>query len=110
MTIPAIPAISGLSGITSTTPLGPAAGTEPSSGAAASSGTGFASVLNKGIESLQSTQNTADSLAVQAATGDLTDISRYTVAATQASLATDLAATLRTKAVDSFNEIMGMQA
>ncbi len=56
------------------------------------------------------TQTNADNLAVKAATGDLTDISQYTIAATQASLVTQLASTLRTKGVDAFNQIMGMQA
>ena len=49
-------------------------------------------------------------LAVKAATGDLTDIHDYTIAATQASLMTELATTIRTKGVDAFNQIMGMQA
>jgi flagellar hook-basal body complex protein FliE len=59
---------------------------------------------------VQSSQDTADGLAVQAATGDLTDIHQYTIAATQASLMTELATTLRSKGIDAFNQIMGMQA
>ena len=38
------------------------------------------------LAGLQDTQNNANSLAVQAATGDLTDIHNYTIAATEASL------------------------
>lgn len=71
---------------------------------------GFASMLEKGINAVNSAQSKADNLAVQAATGDLTDIHDYTIAAAQAELVTQLATTIRTKGVDAFNQIMGMQA
>jgi flagellar hook-basal body complex protein FliE len=106
MTIPAIGAIASLPSLSSLTAAAPAAAPATT----ASSGTDFASVLSKGLDSLQASQTNADTLAVKAATGDLTDISQYTIAATQASLATQLASTLTTKAVDSFNQIMGLQA
>jgi len=67
-------------------------------------------MLDKGLNAVQSAQDKADGLAVQAATGDLTDIHQYTIAATQASLVTELATSLRTKGIDAFNQIMGMQA
>ena len=67
-------------------------------------------MLEKGLGAVQSAQDKADGLAVQAATGDLTDIHQYTIAATQASLLTELATTLRSKGIDAFNQIMGMQA
>ena len=67
-------------------------------------------MLNNGLQSLQSSQTNADSLAVQASTGDLSDIAQYTIAATQASLATQLATSLTSKGVEAFNQIMGMQA
>ena len=79
-------------------------------GASSSTGNDFASMLSKGLNAVQSAQSTADGLAVQAATGDLTDIHAYTIAATQASLVTELATAIRTKGVDAFNQIMGMQA
>jgi flagellar hook-basal body complex protein FliE len=103
MTIAAIPAISAISGIT------PSAATTATA-ATSSSGSDFASMLSNGLQSLQQTQSTADGLAVKASTGDLTDIAQYTIAATQASLATQLATSLTTKGVDAFNQIMGMQA
>jgi flagellar hook-basal body complex protein FliE len=103
MTIPAIGAVTGISQLT-------AAASTPSVATAGASGSDFASVLSKGLDSLQAAQSNADHLAVQAATGDLTDISQYTIAATQASLATQLASTLTTKGVEAFNQIMGMQA
>jgi flagellar hook-basal body complex protein FliE len=101
--LPAIGAIPGISQLTAAAATPPAA---PASGG----GTDFASILSKGLNSLQASQTNADTLAVKAATGDLTDISQYTIAATQASLATQLASTLSTKTVQAINEIMGLQA
>ena len=103
MTVPAIGALS------ATLPtVGVAGPSSPS--ATGSTGSDFAAMLEKGINAVQSAQDTADGLAVQAATGDLTDIHQYTIAATQASLITELATTLRSKGIDAFNQIMGMQA
>jgi flagellar hook-basal body complex protein FliE len=89
-----------------------AAGISTAAGAAgatsATSGAEFASALAHGLESLQATQSKADGLAVQAATGDLTDVHDYMIAATEASLATDLTVAVRNKAVEAFTEIMRM--
>ena len=106
MTVPAIGALS------ATLPtVGIAGPTSPSAtGSTGSTGSDFAAMLEKGLNAVQSSQDTADGLAVQAATGDLTDIHQYTIAATQASLITELATTLRSKGIDAFNQIMGMQA
>lgn len=90
-------------------PLSAAAPAQQAQGTTGTGGADFASILAKGVDSLQATQANADTLAVQAATGDLKDVHDYTIAATQAQLATDLAVTLRNKAVDAFNEIMRMQ-
>ena len=109
MSLPAIGAISAALPNFATTA---AAGIGPEGAGAVGTSTsqGFASMLEKGINAVQSAQSKADGLAVQAATGDLTDIHDYTIAATQASLVTQLATTIRTKGVDAFNQIMGMQA
>ena len=106
MTVPAIGALS------ATLPtVGVAGPTAPSAtGSTGSAGSDFAAMLQKGLNAVQTSQDTADGLAVQAATGDLTDIHQYTIAATQASLITELATTLRSKGIDAFNQIMGMQA
>jgi flagellar hook-basal body complex protein FliE len=109
MTIPAISALSAVLPTAATAPTA-ATGAASATGAGATNGGDFASVLGKGLDAVQSAQSKADSLAVQAATGDLTDIHDYTIAATQASLLTELASTLRTKGVDAINQIMGMQA
>ena len=60
------------------------------------------------IDSSQGTQSTADSLATQAATGDLKDVHDYMIASNEASLATEMVVTIKNKAVEAFNEIMRM--
>ena len=69
---------------------------------------GFAAVLASSIDQLQSTQKAADSLAAQAATGDLKDVHDYMIASTEAALATEMVVTIKNKAVEAFNEIMRM--
>jgi flagellar hook-basal body complex protein FliE len=104
-----IPSIGAINSVLSTLGAG-SAGAAPDAGVASGGGANFASLLSKGIGSVESAQNKADSLAIKAATGDLTDVHDYSIAATQASLATELATSLRTKGVEAFNQIMGMQA
>ena len=58
---------------------------------------------------LERVQDTSDQLAVKAATGDLNAIHDYTIAATEASVTTQLTVAVRNKAVEAFNEIMRMQ-
>jgi flagellar hook-basal body complex protein FliE len=90
-------------------PLGataPAAPVQP----AATSGADFATALGHGLDAVTGAQANADNLAVQAATGQLTDPAQLTIATTQATLMTQLASTLQSKAVTAFNTIMGMQA
>jgi flagellar hook-basal body complex protein FliE len=79
-------------------------------GASATSGADFAATLSRGVENLQTVQNKADDLAVQAATGTLADVHDYMIAATEASLTTQLTTALRNKALEAFNEIMRLQA
>lgn len=98
--------ISAITGISGTVPLAPPVTTAPTG---ASSGAGFAGVLG-GIDQLQQLQATASDLAVQAVTGQLDDVHDYTIAASQASLAVELTAAVRNKAVEAFNEIMRMPA
>jgi flagellar hook-basal body complex protein FliE len=95
--------ISAISAAVPTVSLPPAAG---SSGA----GTDFATQLGQGLDNLQALQTKADGLAVQAATGSLTDVHDYMIASTEASLATQLTVAVRNKALDAFNEIMRMQS
>jgi flagellar hook-basal body complex protein FliE len=69
----------------------------------------FANVLASGMEKLQGLQDKSDNLAVQAATGDLTDIHDYMIAASEATTATQFTVAMRDKAVGAFTEIMRMQ-
>ena len=105
-----IPSIGAISAALPTLPTLPTAASTATDGATGSAGGDFAGLLAKGLNAVQSAQDKADALAVQAATGDLTDIHDYTIAATQASLVTELATAIRTKGIDAFNQIMGMQA
>ena len=71
-------------------------------------GDGFAATLAAVFDKLASTQATADSLATQAATGDLKDVHDYMIASSEARLATEMVVTIKNKAVEAFNEIMRM--
>ena len=86
------------------------AGVETSgiAGAAGVAGPDFGQILSQGIENLQNVHDRADSLAVQAATGDLTAIHDYTITATEAAVATQLTTAVRNKALEAFQEIMRM--
>ena len=90
-----IGAVSGVAGATTGTP-------------AAQNADGFASILASSFDKLQGTQATADTLATQAATGDLKDVHDYMIASTEAKLATEMVVTIKNKAVEAFNEIMRM--
>lgn len=69
---------------------------------------GFGEVLAAQADRLDGLHNTADGLAVQAATGDLKDVHDYMIASSEASLATQTVVAIRNKAVEAFNEIMRM--
>lgn len=100
MSVPAIGAIPALS---------PLAGTSGTTATGAVGGTSFGTAMTDGLQQLQTVNDRADGLAVKAATGDLTDVHAYTIAATEASLATELTVAVRDKALAAFNQVMGMQ-
>jgi flagellar hook-basal body complex protein FliE len=104
VSIPAIGAVTAVAAPTLTPPVG------ATTSAAGGTGADFAAQLSRGLENLQGLQTKADDLAVQAATGKLTDVHDYMIASTEASLATQLTVAVRNKALDAFNEIMRMQA
>jgi flagellar hook-basal body complex protein FliE len=94
------------SGVGAATGVSP---TDATSAVGSTSGVDFGNLLLDGIDRLQGMQNKSDGLAVQAATGDESAIHDYTIAATEASTATQLAVTLRNQAIGAFNQIMQMQ-
>jgi flagellar hook-basal body complex protein FliE len=104
ISIPSFPTVPDLSGI------GAVGGTTATTGTAPVSAgdNGFADILTGAIENVQGAQSNADSLAVQAATGDLKDVHDYMIAAQEASLTTEMFVTLKNKAVEAFTEIMRM--
>lgn len=112
MSIPAIGGIAGLSAYANAAALGGAAPTSPTTPAGGPGGATPAVFpdITGGIDSLQALQSRSDALAVRAITGDLDDVHDYTIASTQASVALELTAALRNKAVEAFTEIMRMQA
>jgi flagellar hook-basal body complex protein FliE len=69
----------------------------------------FGNVISRALDGVQNLQQTTNELAVKAATGDLTDIHDYTIAAQQSSLAMDLTLAVRNKALEAYQEIMRMQ-
>lgn len=101
----AIPPITGI-----VTPPTPPAPLTPTTGTTPSSGASFGQLLGQGLGDVEQAQSTSDSLAVQAATGSLTDVQDYLAASTEAGLATQLTVAVTNKAVDAFNEIMRLQA
>lgn len=97
------PGVTGLAG--SEALGGVAAGAAPADAAAG----GFGDLLTKALDGVSSAHNQADQLAIQAATGDLTAVHDYTIAATEAQLLTQLTVEVRNRAVEAFNNIMHMQ-
>ncbi len=98
-----------LGALAPTTGIGAAAGLSGADGVAGS-GAAFGTTLAGSIDQLQAMQSTSKALGVAAVTGDLDDVHDYTIASTQASVALELTAALRNKAVEAFSEIMRMQA
>ena len=100
------------------TPFAPIAGIAPIDGASLGTVSGttatgpiqapgidFAGMLDKA----QGAENAANQAATSVATGGNIDIATYTTLAAKAQLSVELAAAVRNRAVDSFNEIMRMQ-
>jgi flagellar hook-basal body complex protein FliE len=107
-TTPTLPSTGQIGWTGGTGPTGaiPAGDTAAATGAAGTQS--FGQVMTKALDSLQGAQAKADHLAVSAATGDLTNVHDYMIAATEASLATQLTVAVRNKAVEAFNQIINM--
>ena len=111
MSIPAIGAVGFTPMVAPTLPAPSVTGVNAASQAGAASGAAgadFGNLLSQGLENLQGLHQQADTLAVKAATGDLTAIHDYTITATEAAVATQLTTAVRNKALEAFQEIMRM--
>jgi flagellar hook-basal body complex protein FliE len=104
MTIAAIPSLLGAGQAELVAP----AGTAGSSGAVAGGG-GFANLLSQKLGGVVDLQNEADAASQAVATGKSSDLAGATVAVEKASIAIDLVAAVRNKAIDAYQEIMRMQ-
>lgn len=104
MSVPGIESLGFTPYVAPTLPVQPGSGVQ-----AASAGREFGDLVLDGIERLEGVQDHADRLAVQAATGDLSNIHDYTLAATEAEVTTKLTVAVRNKAIEAFTEIMRMQ-
>ena len=100
-------------GRASPSPTSPTSPTAPVGGAGAAGGAGGRGQLRQRPRQChrrrQSTQANADNLATQAATGSLTNVSDYMVAAEEANIQTQLTSAVRNNALQAFQQIMGMQ-
>jgi flagellar hook-basal body complex protein FliE len=74
-----------------------------------SSGAGFGAMIGKSIESLQATQDKASQASTDLATGQATDPTAVVMAVERAHLAMQLAAQIRTKAVEATQTIFQTQ-
>ena len=102
MTVP-VSAVSAVSGFG---PIAPVGGLDTASKASAAKPTvDFAEALNK----VQGSIDQADQLSQQLATGQLTDIHEYTVAASKAQLGVQLTVALRNQLLGAYQEVMRMQ-
>lgn len=98
-----------IAAITAALPSLPALATPAVTATPPTAGAGsFADMVVGALENLDATQKKADGLAAKAATGELTNIHDYTIAATEATLATELTVAVRDKAVRAFESIMTM--
>jgi flagellar hook-basal body complex protein FliE len=102
-----VPGIEGL-GAAGFTPYVPPAVAPQSTQVTQQSGQAFGDLVLDGLDRLEGVQDRSDQLAVKAATGDLSDIHDYTLAATEASVTAQLTVAVRNRALEAFNEIMRM--
>ncbi|GAB3860819.1 hypothetical protein GCM10028801_24050 [Nocardioides maradonensis] len=98
--------LSGMGGVQGLTGPDGVSGTSATSSA---NGAEFGNLVMDGLDRLEGLTNRADHLAVQAATGDLSNIHDYTIAASEAQVATQLTVSVRNQALDAFNKILQMQ-
>lgn len=105
----ALSSIAGIGNIAAARPSLPTLPTQAVGAPTPASSSGFGDMVTNALGNLEKTQATADNLAKQMATGQLTDVHDYMIAATEATLSTQLTVAVRNKAVEAFQSIMSMQ-
>jgi len=103
-----IPAIGVVPPVVPTVPPASTPSVPTVGGASSAQASGFSNALTSAVDNLTSVQGKADNLAMQAATGTLQNPHDYLIAATEASLTTQMTVAVRNKAIEAFNEIMRM--
>jgi len=83
------------------------AGRQRSSGSTETAG--FGDSVGSALNKLGEAEAKADAAAIAGATGDLSSVSDYMVAATEAQLTTEVTVAVRNRAIEAFNDIMRMQ-
>jgi flagellar hook-basal body complex protein FliE len=104
-----IAGITGIGGISPSALVQQVQGAGTTPGTDAADGAGFGEWLGNALDTVSASQTRADSLAVQAATGDLSAVHDFTIASTEAQLLTQLTVEVRNRAIEAFNDIMRMQ-
>lgn len=106
--IEAIGALTGVLGTAAPAGLDPAEASAPAAASSSSSSQAFGDLVLDHLDRLEGVQDRADTLAVQAATGDLSNMHDYTIAATEAAVTAQLTVAVRNRALDAFNDIIRM--
>ena len=89
--------------------VGTAAASTATGTSGAAMGSDMGGFVTQKLGELTGMHARSDKLAVAAATGELKDIHEYTIAANEAGIATQLAVSVRDKALQAFNDIIRMQ-
>lgn len=100
--------IASISSIVGAAATPPVASTVPA--VSADGGSSFGSAMINALNSVQSTQATADQLNIAAVTGTSTDIAQATIASTRAQVEMQLVSAVRNRGIEAFNSIMNMSA
>jgi flagellar hook-basal body complex protein FliE len=96
-----------ISNISSQSPISP--GDQITAGGAKSSGDGFGSLIKDAVESIDTTQKSAEQEISKAVTGESPDIHKTIIALQTADLKFQLGLQVRNKLIGAYDEIMRMQ-
>lgn len=72
-------------------------------------GGGFTDAITDALNTVGTLENRVTEAGQQAATGDLTSVSDFMIATSEAQLSTEITVAIRDRAIAAFNDIMRMQ-